>query len=104
MSHLERRRELHGTKLFGDSLGDLAASMAGVHTPEPGHSVDDLPAVGGPIVHAFRAREQPRIGLELPVGGERHPEGVKLGGGGKRRQLRIHGESLKRTGKSSDDK
>ena len=34
----------------------------------PATAVEDLPSVGGPVVHAARLGEQARLGLELAVG------------------------------------
>ena len=49
----------------------------GVDAPEARDAVEDLAAVGRPVVHALGAREQARVRLELPVGRERHPEGFE---------------------------
>jgi hypothetical protein len=76
--HLEGRRVFHGGDLPAHRLRDLLAAVACVDAPEPRHRVQDLPPVRRPVVHAFRAGEQARVGLELPVGRERHPEGVEV--------------------------
>jgi len=47
--------------------------VAGIAAPHAGGGVDDLAAVDGEIMHVLRTREQPRVFLERPVGGERHP-------------------------------
>ena len=74
MTHLERRCEVHLRGLALDRLHDLRPAMAGVHAPEAGAGIEDLAAVGRPVVHALGAREQARRLLELPVRRERHPK------------------------------
>ena len=80
VAHLERRREVQGHQLTLDGRGDLAAAMAGVDAPQSGRAVDHLAAVDGGVMHALGGGEQPRRSLELPVGRERHPEGIELQG------------------------
>jgi hypothetical protein len=80
MAHLKGGREFHGAELLGHRLGDLAPAVAGVHAPQARDAIEHLAAVGGPVVHALGARQQPRISLELAVGRERHPEGVEIAG------------------------
>jgi hypothetical protein len=74
MPHLERRREVERLELACYRLSDLAPSVPGVDAPQPRHGVENLAPLGGPVLHAARAREQPRCRLELPVRGERHPQ------------------------------
>src|SRR5690242_13531811 len=66
-----------------DRGGDLLAAMAGVDTPQPRGAVDHLAAVDAGVIHALGGGEQPRRFLELPVGRERHPEGLEVEGVGK---------------------
>ena len=49
------------------------ATVAGVHAPQPGGSVEDLTAVGSGVVHVLRGDEHPRRALERAVRGEGHP-------------------------------
>jgi hypothetical protein len=74
VAHLERRRVVHALELRADRRGDLAPSVPGIHAPQARHGVEDLASVGGPVLHAARAREQPRLRLELPVRGKGHPQ------------------------------
>ena len=95
VAHLEGGRELHLLDLLRHGGGDLAARVASVDTPEPGHAVEHLAALRRPVVHAAALGQQARLVLELPVGGERHPEGLHLraGEGGQRgrRGACVHG-------------
>ena len=77
MAHLERRRELHGAQLAPHRVGDLAPAVTGVHAPQPRDPIEHLATVRGPVMHPFGPRQQPRIRLELPIGGERHPECIE---------------------------
>ena len=77
VAHLERRRVVHDFELPRDRLGDLAAAVTGVHAPQARGAVEDLPAVRRLVVHARRARQHARLGLELAVRRERHPVGVE---------------------------
>jgi hypothetical protein len=102
MSHLERRRVLHRGELLADRLGDFLAAMAGVHAPQPRDAIEHLAAVVGPVVHALGARQQTRVGLELTIRRERHPECFEIGALG-----RCHGLNPQVIGGSkegSDDK
>ena len=78
VGHLERRREVHLGRLLLDGLDDPGPRMSGVHAPETGHAIEDLPPIVRPVVHAAGSRQQARRLLELPVGSERHPIGVEL--------------------------
>jgi hypothetical protein len=71
--------ELHD--LPGDGVGDLLAGMAGGNVEQAGAAVDDLVAVMIPEVQPLAFHHQSRLGLELPVGGERHPVGFEGVGG-----------------------
>ena len=100
MTHLKGRRKLHGLELLRDRLGDFAAAVPRVHTPQARDAIEHLAAIRGRVVHAFRARQQARIRLELPIRRERHPKCVELGirrsGGG---ETGVHGiRSLQRRG------
>ncbi len=78
MAHLERRRIIQRHQLPLHRVRDLAPAVTGVHAPQSGRSVDHFAAVDGRVVHAFGGGEQSRLGLELPVCRERHPERVKV--------------------------
>ncbi|MNP17829.1 hypothetical protein D3C76_1102730 [compost metagenome] len=80
MAHLEGRGEVQLGDLPAHRLGDLAAAMAGVAAPEAGGAVEYLASVAAGEVHPFGAFQQARIGLELAVGGEGHPEVIKTVG------------------------
>jgi hypothetical protein len=49
-------------------------------------------------MHALGAHQQPRVFLELPVGGERHPEGIELSVVRMGTDAGIHGEVLSSAG------
>jgi hypothetical protein len=80
MTHLKSRGELHGIELPSHRIRDLRSTMSGVHTPQAGDTIQHFATILGPVVHALGASEQSRIGLELPVSRERHPECVEIGG------------------------
>src|SRR5262245_20613836 len=56
----------------------LRPAMAGVHAPQAGSAVENLPPFGRPVVHALGAGEKARRLLELAVRRKRHPEGGLL--------------------------
>ena len=72
-----------------DRLGDLLAAVPRVHAPQSGHAVQNLASVVRPVVHALCAFEQARIGFELPIGGERHPERFEISAGRSGRHVRF---------------
>jgi hypothetical protein len=78
VAHLERRCVVHHRNLFRDRLGDFLAAVARIDAPETGRGVEHLAAVGRPVVQALGARKEAGTCLELPVRGERHPEGVEI--------------------------
>ena len=80
MAHLERRRKVEVHQLPLDGGRDLPAAVTGIDAPQPRRAVDHLAAVDGRVVHALGGGEQARLGLELPVGRERHPERFELQG------------------------
>jgi hypothetical protein len=82
VAHLEGGREIHPADLVAHGLDDLLAAVAGIDAPQAGGAVEDLAVVVGGVVHAFRAHEQARLALELPVVGEGHPEGFEIVRGG----------------------
>jgi len=69
--------------LTADRLDDLRAAVPRVYAPQPRGSIEDLPVVVGRVVHALGLHEHARRLLELPVGGEGHPERVEVEGGGR---------------------
>ncbi|MOA43516.1 hypothetical protein D3C78_1656790 [compost metagenome] len=89
MAQLEAWRVVHDAGLAGDGLDDFLAAVAGVDAPQAGGAVQDLPAIGRGVVHAFGRCQHARVSLELLVGSEGHPEMGQVGqiGGG------VHGGS-----------
>ena len=75
VADLEGRSIIEPSGLAADRLDDRFAAMAGVAAPEPGHGVEQLAAVGGVIMHALGAIDQPRTPLEGAIGGEGKPIG-----------------------------
>jgi hypothetical protein len=55
--HLKGRPVVERLELRGNGLGDLAPRVPGVHAPQSRNSIEYLPAIGGPVVHAARADE-----------------------------------------------
>ena len=100
--HLEWRRVFHLRNLRADGCRDLLAAMPRIDAPEARHAVQDLPAIRGPVVHARGFRQQPRVGLELAIGRERHPEGFEIGTFG--RAVGWHRRSLGKGEEAGDDK
>jgi hypothetical protein len=80
MAHLESGGEIHRRGLLLDRFDDGFAAVAGIHAPKTGGAVQNLAIVGRIVVHPFRAREQARLALELPVGRERHPKRFEVVG------------------------
>ncbi len=80
VADLESRRIVELAHLGGDGFDDLRPGMAGIDAPQTRGAVQHLAAVGGAVVHALRADQHARRLLELPVGGERHPEGFEIVG------------------------
>src|SRR5712672_276163 len=79
MPHLERRCVVHRLQLVRNSFRDLATAMSCVYTPETGYGIENLAAVRSPVIHPRGFVQKPRLGLELPVRGERHPIGFEFG-------------------------
>jgi hypothetical protein len=52
--------------------------MAGVAAPEAAGAIEDLPAIGALVVHAFSAGQKSGLMFELTIGREGHPERVHL--------------------------
>src|SRR5947209_8246207 len=78
MADLEWRRIVELADCRADSIDDLAPAVTCVHAPETGSSIQDRAALRCEIMHALSPGEQHRRGLELPIGGERHPPGCKI--------------------------
>jgi hypothetical protein len=79
VGHLERRGEVHFRRLRLDGRHHLGPVVAGVDAPQPGYAIEDLPAMVVPVVHAGGLDQHARSLLELPAGGEGHPERVEIG-------------------------
>ena len=77
---------------------DFAPAVTGIHAPEARDRVDHLSAVRGPVVHPLGARQQPRIGLELAIGRERHPKSVEVAACGSRGDSGVHDGILNGSG------
>ena len=92
VAHLEGGRVIHCRKLVLDGRRDLLAAVAGIDAPKASRAVENLATIIAGVIHAFGARQQAGIGLELPVGGKRHPVAVKRGGIGSVRI--VHGDLL----------
>ena len=69
MAHLEGGSVVEPSDLLADRLNDRLAAMASVAAPKPGHG-EQPTAVGGVIMHALGAIDQPRTPLEGAIGGE----------------------------------
>ncbi|MCY1536000.1 hypothetical protein D9M68_714360 [compost metagenome] len=80
MAHLEGRREIQLGDLPAHRFGDFSAAVASVAAPEAGGTVEHLVSVAAGEEHPFGAFQQARIGLELAVGGEGHPEVIETVG------------------------
>ena len=78
MAHLEARGIVKRPHLAGDRVADPWIVVPGVHTPEAGGTVEDVPAVMGPVDHTIGRDQQPGRALELPVRRERHPIGAEI--------------------------
>ncbi len=74
VAHLEGRREVERRNLLRDRGDDFVAAVARIHAPEAGAAVQHFTSVRRAVIHALRRFQQARRGLELAVGGERHPE------------------------------
>jgi hypothetical protein len=78
MAHLEGGRVVELRGLLLDRLDDLGPVVARVAAPEPGGAVQHLAPVRRLVMHPVGADEHARRFLELPVRGERHPEGAQV--------------------------
>ena len=78
MAHLEGGGVVELRNLPLHRLHDLGAAVAGVHAPHAGDPVDEPAPVAGPVVDPVGRLHQPRVALELPVGGKRHPVGLQV--------------------------
>jgi hypothetical protein len=61
--------------LAADRLDDGSAAMAGIAAPQAGHGVEQSAAVGGVIMHALGAIDQPGAPPKDAIGGEGKPIG-----------------------------
>ena len=94
MAHLEGRGIVHAGGLVAHRVDDLLPPMAGIDAPQPGGAVEDAAALDRGVVHVLGADQKARLVLELPVRGERHPEGFEIVGRGV--ELRQRGRVLHR--------
>src|SRR6185312_9882874 len=89
MSHLKRRCVIERLELMRDRVANLRPAVAGIDAPQARYRIQYLSPIGGVVVHPGCPREDTRLGLELAVRGERHPEGfegwrVRHGSGSKK--------------------
>src|SRR5215467_9767321 len=98
MSHLESGAVVELLDLLRHRLGDLRVGMAERAAPQPREAVEQALALGGGVVGALGARENPRawIPLQVAVGRERHPvrAGAQALAFGKGGGLVLHGKLL----------
>ena len=80
MPHLEGGRVVELGRLLLDRLDDPRPAMAGIDAPQAGSAIQHLTPIGGGVVHVLGRDEHARRLLELPVRGERHPEGFEIVG------------------------
>ncbi len=78
VAHVEGRREVHLFQRLGHGLADFLAAMAGIDAPQAGDAVQDLAAIGRPVMHAPGVRKNAGLGLEVAVGAEGHPVRFEL--------------------------
>jgi hypothetical protein len=74
MAHLEGGRVVELAGHFADRGGDLRLAVAARHAPQAGGAVEHLLAVDVAVIHALGRSQQARLGLEITVVGEWHPE------------------------------
>src|SRR3990170_7606849 len=94
MAGLEGGSVIEPARLTVDGLHDGLAAMARIAAPKPRHGIEQLAPVGGVVVHALGAIDEPRTPLEGAIGSEGKPIGGKLGGverSGRWSVLRRHG-------------
>src|SRR5437764_1337075 len=60
------------------SFDDTRMAVAQRHAPEAGSPIENLPPITVMVIHATGRGDQTRMGLEVPVGSERHPIGGKI--------------------------
>jgi hypothetical protein len=78
MAHLEGRCEVERLRLLRDRTHDRFAAMAGIDAPESGGGVEYSAPVLGHVVHVLGRDQNAGCRLELPIGGEGHPEGFEV--------------------------
>ena len=78
--HLEGAGEVERLDLLLDGRDDLWPAMPGVDAPQPRRTIHHAPPVWREVIRTFGLGEETRRALELPVRGERHPEGFEIVG------------------------
>src|ERR1041385_7768718 len=84
MAALETGRVVQLEQLAVHRLGDFRPAVASGRGEEARGTVEDLPAIRRPVIHALRPGDELGLGLEVAIGRERHPvtaEGDGLDGG-----------------------
>jgi len=84
MGELEGRRVVERGCFRLDRRHDRIAIVPGIGAPHAGGAVEHGAPVGGVVMHVLGARDEPRRGLERPVGRERKPIGFEVVGDGGR--------------------
>ncbi len=77
MRHPEAGRLVHALRLALHCFDDFAPPMSGIDTPQTGGAFENLAVIDATVVHAFGRHQETGIGLELPVGRKRYPQGVE---------------------------
>ena len=74
MAPLEAGREVELGRLGSDRLDHTRCGVARIAAPQASRGIEQPAPVGHDVVHALGTADQARVRLEMPVGGERHPE------------------------------
>src|SRR5512134_425171 len=74
MPHLEEGRVVERFRLAADRFDDLRAAVSGVHAPQARRAVEYPLATLALVMHVPGRYQDAGRGLELAVGGKRHPE------------------------------
>src|SRR6185437_13929811 len=80
MSHLEGRREVELPDLRADGGEDLGSGMPERGAPQAREAIEQPASIRADEVRALRAGDERGVLLEVPDGGERHPEGSQVCG------------------------
>ena len=100
MPGLKRRAVIEAQELVVNRLCDLVAAVPARRTEQPGRSIEHLPAVMVDEEDAVAFDDQARIGLEIPIRGERHPVILERVGGWSHGNTSMIGGGFRRGGLS----